>query len=106
MTEKYEGDCLVTMEDLRALEKGARYDVKVRDLDMVLPDHRGETKTIIFKEIWPVRSRLIDSSPKAAFPDDTRMWMVNGHPVEDDSMTYGFHAWLIEEITPVEAAPQ
>lgn len=102
----YEGDCLVTMDDLRVLEKGARYDVKVRDLDMVRPESRGETKTIVFKEIWPADQPRSGSPPEAAFPDDPRMWMVNGHPIDDESKVYGFHGWLIEEITPVEASSQ
>lgn len=102
MTIEYDGGCLITMEELRALEKGTRYDVKVRDIDMVRPDHRGETKTIVFKEIWPADRPRSDSPPEAAFPEDPRMWMVNGHPLDDESKIYGFHAWLIESIEPAQ----
>lgn len=94
----YPDDCLVTMEQLHDLEQGKVYDVKVRDIDNVRPESRGETFQMEFRDIRPSVGPE-ESVPDRGFPDDPRSWMVNGVATDDSGYIYGFHAWLIEEIT-------
>lgn len=90
-------DCLVTMEQLRALEPMKRYDVKVRDADGVSPKSRGKTFGIIFRGIAISQEHLPNTSVQDP-PNDPRFWMVQGYSADDTQLIYGFHGWLIETI--------
>jgi hypothetical protein len=95
----YPDDCLVTMEQLHDLEQGKTYIVKVRDIENVRPESRGETFTINFRDISPSAAPM-EEVPTSGFPNDPRAWMVNGHAADGSTYVYGFHAWLIESIEP------
>lgn len=93
---------IITMEALHDLEQGKQYTVKVRDIDGVRHESRGKEVEFIFRDISPREHDLSDGPiPHGGFTDNPNDWMVNGNGVgDDDEIVYGFHAWLIEEITP------
>lgn len=93
----YQGDCLVTMDQLRALERGKTYDIKIRDLDRVHPASRGRTIEITFCDISP-RIEPWEVGPDTPLHTDPRVWMVNGDSTDGSNFIYSFHGWLIESI--------
>lgn len=91
---------IVTMEQLHDLEQGKTYTVKVRDIDGVRPESRGTEFKFTFRDLSPADKGLAEPIPSFGFSDNPNDWMVNGVSADDEEIIYGFHAWLIEEITP------
>jgi hypothetical protein len=91
---------IISMDALHDLEQGKEYIVKIRDIDGVQPDSRGKEFQVTFRSIEPNNDMLSEPIPHGGFSNNPAEWKVIGDATDGSGYVYGFHGWLIEEITP------
>lgn len=87
---------IVTLDQLRALNPGSTYNIKVRDIDGVNPESRGKTFKVVFKGL-DIDRHLGESEP-GVISFSATVYMVHCYDAENTHLQYSFHAWLIEEM--------
>lgn len=95
---------MITLDELRALQKGQRVCVYVADIERALPESRGQGFECTVDHVSPERPGEFDGVwmlwATRGLPAEAVLLLPSGKSVSE--VTYGFHDWLIERVEVVE----